>query len=159
MSRFLRRWAFALVLLGIIIGYLAVKSMTGDPSGMVWVGVLLPAVFIVSPLFFPSRRARRDHGLEQPDRVAIYFRPGDVFSIRLRLALGNVAKRALWIDAVADPAAEAWVREVNRGDLLTPTVVIGDEIKRNPNPHWVGRHLVEDDEQDAAEKAAPDDSD
>ena len=145
MARFVRRWAFAGVLLVIIVGYLAVKSMTGDPSGMVWVGVLLPAVFIVSPLFFPSRRARRDDAVEHPDKVAIYFRPGDVFSIRLRLALGNVAKLALWIDAVADPAAETWVREVNRGDLLTPTVVIGDEIKRNPDPYWVGRHLVSPD--------------
>lgn len=143
MSRLLRRWAFALVLLAIIAGYVAVKAMTGDPSGMVWVGVLLPAVFIVSPLFFPSRRARRADAVEQPEKVAVYFRPGDVFSIRLRLALGNAAKRAVWVDAVADPTAEEWVREVNRGDLLTPTVVIGDEIKRNPDPHWVGRHLAD----------------
>lgn len=141
MPRFIRRWGVALTLLALVIGYVALKVAAQESEGLVWAGVLLPAVFVFSPLMFP-RRATRADALAAPDRVAIYFKPGDFFSLRLRLALSNVAKNALWIDAIADPEAEAWVREVNRGDLLTPTVVIGEELKRNPDPHWVGRHLV-----------------
>lgn len=132
--------AFAIVALVIL--YVAVKIVSAEPAGIVWAGVLLPAAIVFSPLVFPRPRARRSDALANPDRVAIYYKPADIFCLRLRFALGNIAKEALWIDAIADPEAEAWVREVNRGDLLAPTVVAGDELKRNPNPHWVGRHLV-----------------
>lgn len=132
----------ALAVVVLVVLYAAVKLTSDDPSGMVWSGVLLPAAFIFSPLWFPRPWATRADALAAPDRVAVYVRPGDIWSIRLRLALGNIAKKALWVDAVADPEAEAWVREVNHGDLLTPTVVIGDQLRRNPDPHWVGRHLL-----------------
>lgn len=142
MTRFLRRWGVAIALLVLVVLYAVVKVAANEPDGLVWAAVLLPAVFIFSPLMFPRPRATRADALAAPDRVAIYYKPADFFCIRLRLALGSIAKKALWIDAVADPVAEAWVREINRGDLLAPTVVIGDQLKRNPNPHWVGGHLL-----------------
>lgn len=141
----------AIGLLVLVVVYAVAKVSADEPDGLVWAGVLLPAVFIFSPLMFPRPRATRADAVAAPERVAIYYRPADFFCIRLRLALGNIAKKALWIDAVADPEAEAWVREVNRGDLLAPTVVIGDRLERNPDPHWVGRHLLSPDSAPDAE--------
>lgn len=141
-SRFLRRWGAALAIVTLVVLYAAVKVAAGEPDGMVWAGVLLPAAIVFSPAIFPRPQATRAEALAAPHRVAIYYKPADIFSLRLRFMLGNVAKKALWVDTIADPQAEAWMREINRGDVLTPTVVIGAELKRNPNPHWVGRHLL-----------------
>ncbi|HHV19977.1 MAG TPA: hypothetical protein GXZ30_00310 [Propionibacterium sp.] len=151
MHRFLRRWGISLALLALIALYVALKVALQESEGLVWAGILLPAAFVFSPLMFPRPRATRAQALAAPDRVAIYFKPGDFFCIRLRLALGGIARKALWIDAIADPEAEEWMREVNRGDLLTPTVVIGEELKRNPDPHWVGRHLLPPDAAEASD--------
>ncbi|MDO5500614.1 MAG: hypothetical protein Q4F67_13140 [Propionibacteriaceae bacterium] len=142
MRRSLRRWGVALALLVIIALYATLKIASGDQSGLVWSAILLPAAFVLSPLWFPRPRATRAEALAAPERVAIYYRPADIWSIRLRLGLSSIAKKALWVDVVADPEAEAWVREVNKGDLLTPTVVAGEDLKRNPPHHWVARHLL-----------------
>lgn len=144
--RWLRRWALALALVIIVVAYVVAKLLTDDPAGLFWAGLLLPAAWVFSPWFFPSRRRRAD-ALAEPNRVAIYFRPGDIWCMKLRLGLGGIAKQALWIDAIADPEAEAWTREINKGDLLVPTVVIGDQIRRNPDTHWVGRHLLDEQEK------------
>ncbi|WP_432557988.1 hypothetical protein [Granulicoccus sp. GXG6511] len=158
MRRLLRRWGVALALVALVILYVALKVAQQESDGIVWAGVLLPAAFVFSPLMFPRPRATRADALAAPDRVAIYYKPADFFCIRTRLALGSIAKKALWIDAIADPEAEAWVREVNRGDLLAPTVVIGEELKRNPDPHWIGRHLLPPEAESAEQSNRPTDS-
>ena len=41
--------------------------------------------------------------------------------------------RSTWVNIHEDEAAAEYVRSVNDGNELTPTVVIGDEVYRNPD--------------------------
>lgn len=70
-------------------------------------------------------------------RVVIYWRKGCPFTKRLRLVLGRRGAQAVWVDIWADPDAAAFVRSVNDGDEVVPTVVIDGEAFRNPSPRKV----------------------
>jgi mycoredoxin len=72
-----------------------------------------------------------------PARVALYWRPGCVFCMRLRLALSwhrlSVRKVNIW----RDPDAAAFVRFVAAGNETVLTVVIDGRPMVNPAPHQV----------------------
>ncbi|GAB3703741.1 glutaredoxin family protein [Mariniluteicoccus flavus] len=137
----MRRWGAALALVAFLAAFVAMSLAAKQGGNLVYAAILLPLAWVVSPLFFPRRTpyavARR-----HPERVTIFFRPGCVFCVRLRLGLRNIARKAQWVDIWADPDAAAHVRDLNRGDELVPTVVVGEEVRRNPDPQWVGAHLV-----------------
>ncbi|HJD50445.1 MAG TPA: NrdH-redoxin [Candidatus Rothia avistercoris] len=54
--------------------------------------------------------------------VAIYWRPGCPFCQRLDAGLGEVGKRAIWVNIWEDADAEAYVKSVNDGNAVVPTV-------------------------------------
>lgn len=54
--------------------------------------------------------------------VAIYWRPGCPFCQRLDADLGEVGERALWVNIWEDADAEAYVKSVNDGNAVVPTV-------------------------------------
>lgn len=70
-------------------------------------------------------------------RVVVYWRKGCPFCQRLRLVLGKRVKDVVWVDVWADPDASAYVRSVNDGDEVVPTVVIDGVAHTNPSPTTV----------------------
>ena len=74
-------------------------------------------------------------------RVVVYWRKGCPFCKRLQLTLGRSVKDVVWVDVWADPDASAYVRSVNGGDEVVPTVVIGGVPRTNPPPREVAAAL------------------
>ena len=70
-------------------------------------------------------------------RVVVYWRKGCPFCKRLQLVLGKRTADVVWVDVWADPDASAYVRSVNRGDEVVPTVVIDGVPHTNPPPRRV----------------------
>ena len=75
-------------------------------------------------------------------QVVVYWRTGCPFTMRLRLLLGRHAREAVWVDVWADPEASAYVRSVNGGDEVVPTVVLDGRPLTNPSPRVVARALA-----------------
>lgn len=83
------------------------------------------------------------HRARADGAVVVYWRPG--FCARLRRGLGRYRRDALWVNIWADPDAAAFVRGVNNGNEVVPTVVIGDgEVLTNPDPQYVRAALLPD---------------
>jgi mycoredoxin len=74
---------------------------------------------------------------EQDRPVIVYWRPGCGFCARLRSALGSRAEQAHWVNIWQDPEAAAYVRGVNDGNEVVPTVVIDGRPFTNPDPSVV----------------------
>ena len=72
----------------------------------------------------------------------MYWRPSCIFCQRLRGGLGRDAKRVHWINIWQDPEAAAYVRSVNGGDEVVPTVVLDGEPHTNPDPRDVREALA-----------------
>lgn len=70
-------------------------------------------------------------------RVVVYWRKGCPFCRRLQLVLGRRVADAVWVDVWADADASAYVRSVNNGDEVVPTVVIGGVPHTTPPPREV----------------------
>lgn len=70
-------------------------------------------------------------------RVVVYWRKGCPFCKRLQLVLGRRARDVVWVDVWADDEASAFVRSVNGGDEVVPTVVIAGTPHTNPTPREV----------------------
>ncbi len=73
--------------------------------------------------------------------VIIYHRPGCSFCARMKMALREVADRAVWVDIWEDPEAAEFVRSVNNGNETVPTVVIDGKPHTNPPPAQVHQVL------------------
>jgi mycoredoxin len=69
--------------------------------------------------------------------VTLYWRPGCMFCLRMRLVLRwhhlSVHKVNIW----ADPEAAAFVRSVADGNETVPVVVIDGQPMVNPEPGYV----------------------
>jgi mycoredoxin len=70
-------------------------------------------------------------------RVVVYWRKGCPFCKRLQLVLGRRVRDVVWVDVWADDEASAYVRSVNGGDEVVPTVVIAGAPHTNPPPREV----------------------
>jgi mycoredoxin len=104
---------------------------------------MLVAAWVLSPRFFPASpgdtEARRL--AEETGAPVIYWRTGCSYCLRLRLALGRLGSRAVWVDVSADPAASARVRAVSGGNETVPTVFVDGSAAVNPSPSWVRERL------------------
>lgn len=69
--------------------------------------------------------------------MAIYWRPGCLFSIALTNSIRRYADSAAWVNIWKDPEGAAYVRSVNGGNELVPTVVINGVAHPNPAPALV----------------------
>ncbi len=63
----------------------------------------------------------------------VYWRPGCVFCIALRLRMRLHKVTARWVKISEDPQAAAFVRSVASGNETVPTVVVGDRSYVNPS--------------------------
>lgn len=75
--------------------------------------------------------------LPSDDRVVVYARPGCSWCMRLRIVLQLRGAHVQWVDVWADPEASAFVKSVNDGDEVVPTVVVDGRPRTNPPPSWV----------------------
>lgn len=71
------------------------------------------------------------------NEVTIYWRPGCGFCRRLEDAVGDLADKATWHNIWEDEEAAAFVRSVNDGNEVVPTVVINGTAHTNPAPATV----------------------
>lgn len=129
-------------ILTLVAGLLAAASV-GDwrPSTL---GVLIAASAVLlswwmSP-FSGGRSMKHADVMALPEHertVVIYWRPGCVFCQRLRGGLGSDGAKATWINIWQDEEAAAFVRSVNDGNEVVPTVVISGQAHTNPDPSTV----------------------
>lgn len=116
---------------------LAAGRSTGAAVAALSVFVLL--AWAHSPLMFPrsigAAEARRRSASD--GRPIVYWRPGCLYCLRLRIRLGWSARRLHWVDIWRDPAGAATVRTFNDGNETVPTVVMGDHALTNPGLDWV----------------------
>ena len=134
----MERWgsAAALVVAAIVLSAQAVRS--GDLSLVVVALACLVFAWWLSPL--NGRGGPRHTQVEsrrQDFPVVIYWRPGCLYCLRLRGALGKDKDKATWISIWADEDAAAFVRSVNDGNETVPTVRIGEAVHTNPDPDLV----------------------
>ncbi|MDX3639231.1 glutaredoxin domain-containing protein [Streptomyces sp. MB09-02B] len=92
-----------------------------------------------SPLIFPksigAREAQRRS--EVDGRPVVFWRPGCVYCMRLRMRLGRSAGQLHWVDIWRDRAGAAAVRAANDGNETVPTIVVAGRPHTNPDPAWV----------------------
>ena len=100
----------------------------------------LVVVVTLTPYGFP--RSASDEEARADGRPIIYWRPGCTYCIRMRIALGILGGRAVWVNIHRDADAAARVRSVNGGNETVPTVFVGDEHRTNPSPAWVREQLT-----------------
>ena len=102
--------------------------------------VALVVLVTLTPLAFP--RSPSDEEARADGRPIIYWRPGCSFCLRLRLALGPLGRRAVWVNIRRDADAAARVRSVNGGNETVPTVFVDDGHRTNPPPSWMRERLT-----------------
>lgn len=102
---------------------------------------LLAAALVVALLVAPVRRGEQIRHWEAQERLVregcaiVYWRPGCLACARLRLRLRGLRQRVTWVDIWTDPAAAAFVRDINGGAETVPTVILCDgHAVTNPDP-------------------------
>ncbi|MGV9560301.1 glutaredoxin domain-containing protein [Streptomyces sp. NPDC003522] len=108
---------------------------------------LLPVFLVLagvhSSLIFPrsigAQEAQRRSVVD--GRPIVFWRPGCMYCIRLRIRLGRSARRLHWVDIWRDPAGAATVRAANDGNETVPTVVVAGRPHTNPDPGWLREQL------------------
>ncbi|GAA3878615.1 glutaredoxin domain-containing protein [Tessaracoccus defluvii] len=140
----MQRWTWLLVLIG---GGLVAYSSGGGRLTL-QVGLVIACVVLLAWWLSPlshgkSKKMAAVMALPAEDRrVVIYWRPGCMFCQRLRGALGRQGRGAQWINIWQDDEAAAFVRSVNGGNEVVPTVVIDDVPHTNPDPALVKTALA-----------------
>ncbi len=97
-------------------------------AGLVVVGLLVRRTYRTGP-HTPWAQARA--GLDAGHAVVLW-KPTCLYCERLLRAVG-ADPRVTWVNVWADPAANRAVRDLNDGNELTPTALVGDAVLRNPN--------------------------
>lgn len=132
------RWWPALTGVVVSVVLLVQTLLTGDLSMLVLAAGFLVLAWWLSPL---NGRGGPRHADVEANRgdfpVVVYWRPGCVYCLRLRGALGKDKDKATWVNIWADEEAAAFVRSINDGNEVVPTVRIGEQVHTNPEPDLV----------------------
>ncbi|MGW6605381.1 glutaredoxin domain-containing protein [Streptomyces sp. NPDC055036] len=70
---------------------------------------------------------------EEHDGVVVYWRPGCVYCMKLRLRLRFTRLRYTQVNIWRDPGAAAFVRSVADGNETVPTVTVAGRPMVNPS--------------------------
>ncbi|MCZ4564132.1 glutaredoxin domain-containing protein [Rhodococcus sp. IEGM 1401] len=135
---------FVLAALGSVAGFALVNFGNIASSIVVMVLAVVFVLVLTTPVLYPrslSDDASRNQATEKSVPL-IYWRPGCIFCLRLRVALLLRGKKAVWASIRQDPAAAARVRSVNDGNETVPTVFAGSEHRTNPDSSWVLAQFV-----------------
>ncbi|WP_030318980.1 glutaredoxin domain-containing protein [Streptomyces flavochromogenes] len=140
----MRIWALPvlLVLCGSAVATRLVRGeRPGEAAALLVVFLVLAATY--SPLIFPksigaleAQRRSADDG-----RPIVFWRPGCVYCLRLRIRLGRSARRMYWVNIWRDSAGAAAVRAANDGNETVPTVLVAGRPHVNPDPAWAREQL------------------
>lgn len=164
MSRSLRaQWTNAVVFLAVAVFMFVSNRDDGMLWSIVFPVVLVVAAVVASPLLKRKSVSHQEAlaltgqatgnresepivtdtnpSSDTTPNVVIYHRPGCSFCARMKMALRDVADRAVWVDIWEDDEAAAFVRSVNNGNETVPTVVINGEAHTNPPPAQVHEAL------------------
>ncbi|ATG50773.1 hypothetical protein CFK38_03980 [Brachybacterium vulturis] len=138
-----QRWSLALVAVAIL-AMAAVMAMDDLRQGII-AGVL-GALVLAGAAVWSGRRGRhtpwaRAEARISPDHAVVLWKPGCLYCERLLLQLGK-DPRVTWVNVWRDEDANARVRAVNGGDELTPTVLLGTQVLRNPSATELREHLA-----------------
>lgn len=103
-------------------------GLTAGVLGLLVVGALA---------LFSGRRGRhtpwqRAAARIAPDHAVVLWKPGCVYCEKLLMQLRS-DPRVTWVNVWRDEEANAQVRALNGGDELTPTVLLGKDVLRNPS--------------------------
>ncbi|OZD57912.1 glutaredoxin domain-containing protein [Rhodococcus sp. 06-1460-1B] len=137
-----RQWVIAAV--AAVAGFALVNFGNIASSIVIMVLVVVFLLVLTTPVLYPrsvSDDASRVAATEKSVPL-IYWRPGCIFCLRLRVALLLRGKNAVWTNIRADAAAAARVRSVNDGNETVPTVFVGTGHRTNPSPSWVAQQFV-----------------
>lgn len=137
-----KQWIIAA--LAAVAGFALVNFGNIASSIVVMVLAVVFVLVLTTPVLYPrssSDDASRNEATQNSVPL-VYWRPGCIFCLRLRLALLLRGKKAVWTSIRQDPAAAARVRSVNDGNETVPTVFVGSEHRTNPNPSWVLAQFV-----------------
>lgn len=137
-----RQWVIAAV--AAMAGFALVNFGNIASSIVIMVLVVVFLLVLTTPVLYPrsaSDDASRVAAIEKSVPL-IYWRPGCIFCLRLRVALLLRGKKAVWTNIRADAAAAARVRSVNDGNETVPTVFVGTGHRTNPSPSWVAQQFV-----------------
>jgi mycoredoxin len=137
-----KQWAIAALAAGAGFALVNFGNIASSIVVMVLVAVFL--LVLTTPVLYPSSLSDDASRTQATERSVplIYWRPGCIFCLRLRLALLLRGKKAVWTSIRQDPAAAARVRSVNDGNETVPTVFAGSEHRTNPDPSWVLAQFV-----------------
>lgn len=145
----LRRWlapgAFAL---GGLVPLLRILTGNAADAPSLLVAVVTMVTFFAAAVFLaPVQRLRSGTQAEAVEaaahgEVVVYYRDGCTYCQRIMIALGSDKNQALWVDVWADEAASAYVKSVNNGNEIVPTVMIDGEPHTNPAPSVVSEALA-----------------
>ncbi|MDV8021842.1 glutaredoxin domain-containing protein [Rhodococcus sp. IEGM 1330] len=148
-----KQWVIAA--LAAVAGFALVNFGNIASSIVVMVLAVVFLLVLMTPVLYPSSLSDIGSGAcgtTRPDASRnqatersvplVYWRPGCIFCLRLRVALLLRGKKAVWTSIRQDPAAAARVRSVNDGNETVPTVFAGSEHRTNPNPSWVLAQFV-----------------
>ncbi|MER6154061.1 glutaredoxin domain-containing protein [Streptomyces sp. NPDC001868] len=139
-----RAWILPMVLVlcgsALAMGQIS-KGHPGTAAALLLVFLALAGVN--SPLIFPKsigvREAQRRSVAD--GRPVVFWRPGCMYCMRLRIRLGRSARQLYWVNIWRDPAGAAVVRAANDGNETVPTVVVAGQPHTNPDPDWVREQL------------------
>ncbi|MBY3810058.1 hypothetical protein HQO12_14220 [Rhodococcus fascians] len=137
-----RQWVIAAV--AAVAGFALVNFGNVASSIVIMVLVVVFLLVLTTPVLYPrslSDDASRVAATEKSVPL-IYWRPGCIFCLRLRVALLLRGKNAVWTNIRADAAAAARVGSVNDGNETVPTVFVGTGHRTNPSPSWVAQQFV-----------------
>lgn len=138
------RWSNATALAAVAVVLLLIFASSGDwVPGLIAAAVLLVAAWLVSPLRGRNNPPWSEIQNTDSQRVVIFWRPGCVFCLRLRAALGPAARKATWLNIFSDASAAAFVRDHNAGNETVPTVILDGTVLTNPDPGVVRRALTD----------------
>ncbi|GAA1489280.1 glutaredoxin family protein [Brachybacterium sacelli] len=133
----------------LVVGTLAVAALAlvlgaDDHRDGVIVGVV-GELGVIAVALWSGRRGRhtpwpRAMAALAPGRALVLWKPGCLYCERLMLQLRK-DPRVIWVNVWRDEEAKARVREVNGGDELTPTALIGEDVLRNPTAQELRERL------------------
>ncbi|MER7583867.1 glutaredoxin domain-containing protein [Kitasatospora sp. NPDC097691] len=120
------------------------RAAEGDIGAAAALLLLFLALAAVNtPLVFPrsvsASEAQRRSAAD--GRPVVYWRPGCMYCLRLRIRLGRSARRLHWVNIWRDAEGAAAVRAVNDGNETVPTVFVAGRAHTNPGADWVREQL------------------
>ena len=130
-------WLILLVA-GLVFAF-SINDWQITPLGLMIAASVVLVSWWMSP-FSGGKSPKHDEVTSLPPEergVVIYWRPGCIFCQRLKGGLGSDGKKATWINIWQDADAAEYVRSVNDGNEVVPTVVIDGEPHTNPDPRFV----------------------